>query len=116
MKARNRKERIEFLIKKIGLPATQSLLTVSDREVKKYYETVYPIIKDRTDYEYNLSTPCIRCGSDVVWKSECGCGENRAVFDNEGWLDDIENNDVRLPGDEEFLKTIRGIDECVRRY
>lgn len=106
MEAKNREERLDFLIKKLGFKNIQhTMLFATDRYVKKYYETIYPIYKDKPD-AVEKEVECSRCGHLVIWTSNCGCGENRAVFGKEDWLDDIKGNDELLPGDIEFLDSI----------
>ena len=107
MGAKNRDERLNFLIKKLGFKNVQHvMLFATDRYVKKYYEAMYPLLKDRQD-AVEKEVECSRCGCSVIWTSNCGCGENRAVFDEEDWLDDIKGNDRLLPGDIEFLESIK---------
>lgn len=109
-KPRNRKERISFLIKKDGTKATQLLVSLTDKEVKFFFDYRWKALKDKPDHIEEPSK-CIRCESEVLWHSECGCGEDRAVFDNDSWLDDISNNaddkSWLKEANDEFLKSIK---------
>lgn len=110
-KPKNRKERVNFILQKCGYDDAVSLVGFTDSELKKYFEKIYPLIKDKSDYKKpNIS--CMRCGEKVLWHTECGCSfeYDRAVFDEEGWIDDIENcspddlTDIAIQKNKEFIK------------
>jgi ribosomal protein S27AE len=96
-KPTTRKERIEFLINKQGYTVASSLLTVTDREVKKYFDMFYKHLKDKEDVKEKRVT-CMRCGAEVEHHFECNCGYDRAVFSEEDWIEDIQSfTDDDLP-------------------
>ncbi len=39
------------------------------------------------DYEVPELEPsiCLRCGTEITWHSECGCGEDMAIIDQLDW-------------------------------
>lgn len=92
-KPKNRKERIEFLSRKMGRESADLFVYFTDKEVKQHFDGIYLKIKNRPDYETKAST-CMRCGEEVIYHYECGCSTeyNRVVFDNDMWLDDLESN------------------------
>jgi hypothetical protein len=103
---KNRKERINFLTQKLGFDYVSSMVAMTDAEVKKHTDRLYPALVNKDDFvASNKRLPCIRCGAEVLWISECDCGTNRAVFDDEMWIDDIENNSDHLKQDVEFAKS-----------
>lgn len=103
-KPSNRKERIEFIDKKYGNDFARSFYKSTDKEVKEFVNLRYTALKNKEDYVYETPvSTCIRCGEEVLHHQECGCGIDRAVFDNYGWKDDIESNSDRIEGDEEFI-------------
>lgn len=104
-KLKNRKERIEFIIKKLGIGTAQGMLLLSDKEIKKFVDSIYIRLKDKNDYQEKEST-CLRCGEEIIHHTECGCGYNRAVFSEWDWKDDIESFDEedRCPQDKEFIE------------
>lgn len=93
-KPANRRERIEFICRKKGNRASDIFTLMTDREVKTYFEYIYPAIKNKPDVTNDYETiQCIRCGCDVEHHFECACGYDRAVFSEEDWRRDIEDND-----------------------
>lgn len=105
-KPNNRKTRIEFISKKLGLPNAQLFLTFTDKEVKTFVDNMYNSLKDKEDY-IEPESICIRCEERVISHTECGCGYDRAIFGEEDWKDDIESfsdESDRRPEDEEFIK------------
>ncbi|MCU5570869.1 hypothetical protein OCA42_13335 [Bacillus cereus] len=81
-KPRNRKERVEFLIKKMGFDVIgSSLVSMTDRDVKYLFEGAYLTYKDKEDYqtpEYRLPK-CLVCGCETVIHWDCSCGH--AIID-----------------------------------
>lgn len=66
---------------------------MTDREVKEYFDCIYPAIKEKPDATASDETvQCIRCGCNVEHHFECGCGYDRVVFSEENWKRDIEDN------------------------
>ena len=104
-KPKNRKERINFAIDKLGITTAQLLLTSTDKEVKDFVDSVYLSLKDLESY-IPIESTCIRCGEGIIHHTDCGCGYDRAVYNEEDWKDDIESFDIsfRRPEDEEFIK------------
>lgn len=83
-KPRNRRERIEFLTKKLGSYFTQGMVAFTDKEVKKFTDGVYENLKDKEDYVASeIESICIRCNKPVLYHYECDCGFDRAVFSKE---------------------------------
>lgn len=106
-KPQNRKERIEYICRKKGQRIADIFIYMTDREVKQYFEAIYPKIKDKEDATANDDeVQCIRCGCNVEHHFECLCGYDRAVFTEEDWKMDIEiNRWSELKGlDEEFIE------------
>lgn len=106
-KFKNRKSRIEFIQKKKGRKFVEFVFPdMTDKEVKQYFEALYPKIKDDPDWtESDDIVSCVRCGCDVIHHFDCLCGYDRAVFSEEDWKRDIEDNGFcENPGlDEEFI-------------
>ena len=122
-KPKNRKERIAFLIQKLGLEFVRDLYGFTDGEIKKFVDKSYNSLANRKDYASNKNeqSTCIRCNSivETEFHTYCHCGTDRAVYDEKMWKDDIEDNDDRVDGDEEFLKKLRTlnteeIQECTK--
>lgn len=90
-KPSNRKERINFICQKHGQRIKDIFIYMTDRELKQYFEMIYPLIKDKADATKTDDTvQCIRCGCDVEHHLECECGIDRCVFSEEDWKDDID--------------------------
>ena len=105
-KFKNRKSRIDFVAKKRGRRFVELFFVdMTDREVKQYFNLLYPSIKDLPDVKSDIEVQCVRCGCDVEHQFECLCGYDRAVFSEEDWKKDIEDNNWSdLRGlDEEFI-------------
>ncbi|MEW9940024.1 hypothetical protein AB2T82_21085 [Clostridium butyricum] len=105
-KPKNRKERIDFIVNKMGINVAQGMLYMSDKEVKQFVDSVYLNLKNKEDHIEEGST-CIRCGEQIIHHTECGCGNDRSIFSEEEWKYDIESfsdESDRCPEDEEFIK------------
>ena len=93
-KAKNRKERVSFLINKIGSEnIINTLASMNDREVKKLFDAMYPIYKNKEDYvapQFNPPT-CLVCGSETVTHWECGCG-NAIIDENDTALQELKDS------------------------
>ena len=103
---RNRKERINLIINKLGNDMALLFVSSTDREVKKFIDENYNWLKGKEDYKEPISK-CIRCEEEVIHHMECGCGYDRTVFSEEEWKEDIENNseDIdRCNMDKEFIE------------
>lgn len=102
-KPQNRKERIELLIQKLGIDFVTGMYAFTDKEVKQLFEVYWKRgLKDRQDYKDDVSAvECIRCGQDVMTETYCGCGMNRAVYDIDSWIRDLEDNP---DGDDELTQ------------
>jgi len=112
-----RKERLEFIEKKKGKRGMDFFLYMTDREVKNYFDLLYPSIKDKPDATAADDTvQCLRCGYDVEHHLECACGVDRCVFTEEEWKDDIEDGSFsemkRL--DKDFIKNGFHEPDCVK--
>lgn len=106
-KPRTRKERIEFIARKKGKRGAEFFIYMTDREVKNYFDLIYPAIKDILDAHPDDDTAqCLRCGWNVEYKIECACGINRCVFSEEEWKEDIEHGNFSemRESDKEFIK------------
>lgn len=106
-KPSNRKERIDFIIRKKGKRISDIFIKMTDREVKNFFDKNYPIIKNKEDSTNKDETvQCIRCKCDVEHHLECDCGIDRCVFTEEEWKDDIEyGNYSNLKNtDKDFIK------------
>jgi hypothetical protein len=63
----NRKERIEFLVLKYGKMIESFFAYHTDVQVKAYFESVWPKIKDMPDCgDDGPEVTCIRCNSPVI--------------------------------------------------
>lgn len=104
-KPSNRRERIEFICRKKGYRMSDIFTLMTDREVKLYFDYAYPVLKDKPDTAPDDMPKCIRCGCDVEHHFECACGYDRAVFSEEDWRRDIEDNDYSdlNESDKEFI-------------
>ncbi|ADO59639.1 hypothetical protein PPSC2_26940 (plasmid) [Paenibacillus polymyxa SC2] len=61
-----------------------SMYTLTDREVKKHFEQVYPIYKDYPSYSRKNEQPkCLVCQSEARITWECECGVNEGIFDED---------------------------------
>ena len=82
MKPQNRKERVAFLINKLGKDVIlKTVAFMNDKEMKDFFETMYPLYKDRNDYitpDYK-QPECLVCGSVTITHWECACGH--AIID-----------------------------------
>lgn len=84
MKPKTRKERLEWLRLKKGMDYVMSMYALTDREVKEWFERVYPLYKDAPEHESKFQHPeCLVCGNEVriIW--DCMCGENNAIIDED---------------------------------
>lgn len=115
-KPKNREERVDFLLRKCGYEYVAALAGLADSKLRKHFEALYPLIKNKPDYEKPVVT-CLRCGEEVLWHSDCACsiGYDRAIFDEEAWIDDIKSNttnddltDFAIQKNKEFKK-LKGI-------
>lgn len=89
VKPKTRKERIVFIKQKLGDNFARTFLEKTDRDVKKYLDAHFGMLKYKPDYqefEYVPSdTPavCLRCGGEVEVEHNhyCRCGMNKAVLE-----------------------------------
>lgn len=105
-KPSNRKERMEFILLKLGADTVQSMYAMTDKEVKFFFDSIYPRIKDRDDYyQEKKDSVCIRCNTivETEFHTWCSCGEDRAIYTEFDWKDDIDSNSDRVDGDMEFI-------------
>ena len=105
-KPSNRRDRINFILQKKGRRISDIFTLMTDKEVKQYFDAIWPRIKDAPDAgEFDDMVQCVRCGCNVEHHFECLCGYDRAVFSEEDWRMDIEDNNwSELKGlDEEFI-------------
>lgn len=105
-KPNTRKDRINFICQKKGKRILNIFVFMTDKEVKQYFDAVYPLIKDKPDAtSSDDEVQCIRCGCEVEHHFECFCGYDRAVFSEEDWKMDLEDHKwSELRGlDEEFI-------------
>ncbi|AQY42559.1 TPA: hypothetical protein ACR3Z0_005645 [Bacillus thuringiensis] len=93
-KPRNRKERVEFLIRKMGFDVIgRSLGSMTDRDVKYLFEGAYLTYKDKEDYqipEYILPE-CLVCGSETVIHWDCCCG-HAIIDENDTSLQELKDS------------------------
>lgn len=104
-KPKSRKERINFIIQKKGKHTLELFASMTDREVKQFFDLIYPSIKDVPDATGDDEVQCMRCGANVIHHFECLCGWDRAVFSEFDWKMDIEDenwSDLKKL-DEEFI-------------
>lgn len=82
MKPSNRKERLEWIQQKKGIDYVMGMYLLTDREVKKWFEKVYPYYKDAPAYERVTEQPvCLVCDNEVTILWNCSCGEDCATID-----------------------------------
>lgn len=92
-KPANRRERIEFICRKKGNRISDIFTLMTDREVKMYFDCIYPKIIEKPDATAaDEAVQCLRCGCDVEHHYECMCGYDRVVFSEDDWKRDIEDN------------------------
>lgn len=61
-----------------------SMYSLTDKEVKQWFDKVYPLYKDLPEYEYKTEHPvCLVCGSEVRITWTCACGDNMAIIDED---------------------------------
>lgn len=66
-------------------------LSMNDSELKKFFNVMWSNgLKEMPDYEFPDREPsvCLRCNCDITWHTSCGCGDDMAVIDEDGWDDD----------------------------
>ena len=105
-KPTNRRDRIKFICQKKGNRISDIFTLMTDKEVKQFFDAIYPRIKDMPDAtESDDMVQCIRCGGAVEHHFECLCGYDRAVFSEEDWKMDIEDDNwsEMKSLDEEFI-------------
>jgi hypothetical protein len=104
-KPSNRKERIDFIILKQGYDMASLLLSYTDKELRKHFDYLYPYLKDKEDFKtIYIPSTCLRCGEVVIHHFECGCGDDRAVFSDEDWKEEIKHEENTTDRDECFIK------------
>lgn len=93
-KPKGRKERVDFLIKKMAFAVIgSSLVSMTDREVKQFFEEVYPFYKNKEDYknpEYK-SPECLVCGDIAVAHWDCCCG-HAIIYENDTALQELKDS------------------------
>lgn len=83
-KPQSRKERLEWLREKKGIDYVMSMYAMTDKEVKDFFERVYPLYKDTPNYERKASVPeCLVCETEIRITWDCACGENLAIIDED---------------------------------
>lgn len=93
-KPSNRKERIDFFVNKLGIDYALNLVFLTDGQVAHLFNARYQELKKMPDYKSKpTESKCVRCESFIYWHSVCDCGEDRAVFDDDSWLQDIRDCD-----------------------
>lgn len=106
-KPKTRTERIDFIQRKLEKHDQKIFVSMTDREVKRYFDQIYPLIKDKTDMvSADVTVQCLRCSYDVEHHLECGCGIDRCVFSEDQWKNDIESENISdlTERDQEFIK------------
>ena len=91
-KPSNRKERLMFIAQKQGIESASNLFLLTDSEVKQMFDLIYLKIKNMPDYKPEDNQPvCMRCGCKVEteFHTYCLCGEDRAIFSEQEWIQDI---------------------------
>jgi hypothetical protein len=84
MKPNTRKTRMQWLCEKKGIDYVMSMYSLTDREVKDWFESVYPLYKNSPNYKSELHHPeCLVCNSEVRITWDCACGENVAIIDED---------------------------------
>lgn len=93
-KPSNRKERVKFIIRKLGRGYESAFALMTDREVKGFFDELYLKIKDREDFQEERSNPkCLVCQGEVEITWDCGCGH--AIIDQ----DDTALQDLKDSGE-----------------
>lgn len=102
---KGRKERVKFLINKLGEKTISSTIAVmTDREVKRLFDEMYPLYKDREDFSSDYQTPiCLVCESPTYIQWDCNCGN--AVIDK----DDSVIQDLKDSGEYEKIREKFGL-------
>lgn len=107
-KPTNRKERINMITQKFGLDFASGMYMSTDKEVREFFESLYPRLQKMPDFIAEEHVPvCKRCGVpvDMEFHTYCQCGTDRAVYSEADWKRDIEDHDDsdRLTEDIEFI-------------
>lgn len=81
IKPTNRKDRVDFITKKLGGEIVHSLAKMNDKELKNFFNNIYPKYKDAVDYQRpKFEMPiCFVCGGETETTWNCACGH--AVID-----------------------------------
>ncbi|KJD42653.1 hypothetical protein [Paenibacillus terrae] len=80
----NRKERVKWLAQKFGQGSIIVWADKTDREVKNEFTSMYRLYNNMKDFDEEVTpSPCIICGSEVMWITRCGCGEGLAILDKD---------------------------------
>ncbi|AWQ17045.1 hypothetical protein C1N92_20305 [Bacillus velezensis] len=89
---KRRKERVKFLIDKLGEKTVSSTIAVmTDREVKRFFDEMYPLYKDRENFSSDYQTPtCLVCESPTYIKWDCDCG-NAVIDEDDSVIQDLKN-------------------------
>lgn len=92
-KPRNRKERVDFLKRKMGSHIIHVLVSMDDREIKGFFNELYPLYKDKEDYqEPEYKTPdCLVCGSETITTWDCTCG-HAIIDESDPTLQELKNS------------------------
>ena len=89
-KPSNRKERIEFLMKKWGYDIVSGFVAYTDSEIKRLFEQHYSSLKNADDYVIKSYAPtCVKCGDEISVTYDCAC--EHVFFLEEDWQNYIEN-------------------------
>lgn len=84
MKPLNRKSRLQWLESKKGLDYIKEMYMFTDREVKEWFDRVYPLYKDDPPFSRDTSSElpeCLVCESEVRITWSCACGDNECIVD-----------------------------------
>ena len=84
MAFRTRKEKVQFLISKLGPGITPTLAELSDKDLRAYFNRFFDTLKNLSDYDETDDSIviCKRCGQPVntEFHMYCDCGCDRALL------------------------------------
>ncbi|OIS63606.1 hypothetical protein A4A36_11355 [Bacillus subtilis] len=91
---KRRKERVQFLINNLGEKTVSSTIAVmTDREVKRLFDEMYPLYKDKEDYsppDYQAPI-CLVCENQTFIQWDCNCG-NAIIDETDPTLQELKNS------------------------
>lgn len=81
-KPNTRKERVHWLISKLGRDYGWNLAVKTDHEVEKEFELMYQGFQDQKGniHDGQQDLTCLICDYKVLWSCSCGCEDEPPIF------------------------------------